>query len=318
MSKKANPTVIGVFIVAGVALGVAGLIIFSSGNLFSKKHKYILYFEGSMKGMNIGAPVQLKGVTIGSVVDVYISHNQALDDQSSPLIIEIDETMLHTHTDRRADLASKKQVDELIARGLRGKLDAASFVTGVLMVDLSINPNAPPPVFHQLKPEYVEIPTTPTTIEILLANLGKIDIKGMGDKLNSILAKLDNGLGNLDVKTINTGVTNLLASLDRVVSSPELTNSLMSLHNTLDDFGSLAKNIDTNTLVQVQVTLAELRTTVQNLSAVTAPDSPMQTELAGALEQLSNAARSIAELTEFLKRNPNALITGRTPPKEKP
>ena len=318
MSKKANPTVIGVFILAGVVLGVAGLIVFSSGNLFSKKHKYILYFEGSMKGMNIGAPVQLKGVTIGSVVDVYISHNQALDDQSSPLIIEIDETMLHTHTDRRADLASKKDVDELIARGLRGKLDAASFVTGVLMVELSINPDAPPPVFHQLEPEYVEIPTTPTTIEILLANLGKIDIKGMGDKLNSILGKLDNGLGNLDVKAINTGVTNLLASLDRTVNSSELSNSIISLHQTLDNFGALAKNIDTNTLVQVQATLADLRVTVQGLSTMVAPDSPLQTELTGALDQLSNAARSIAELTEFLKRNPNALITGRTPPKEKP
>jgi paraquat-inducible protein B len=317
MSKKANPTVIGLFIVAGVVLGVAGLIIFSSGNLFSKKHKYILYFEGSMKGMNIGAPVQLKGVTIGSVVDVYVQHNQALDDQASPLIIQIDEKTLHTYTDRRTDLSSKEEIDKLVARGLRAKLDAASFVTGVLMVELSIESNAPPPVYHQIKPEYLEIPTTPTAIQMLLANLGKFDIKAMGDKLNSILAKIDNGLGNLDVKAINAGVTNLLASINQVVGSPELTNSLTSLHNTLDNFGALAKTIDTNTLVQVQASLADLRTTVQNLSAMTAPDSPVQTELAGALEQLSNAARSIAELTEFLKHNPNALITGRTPPKEK-
>jgi len=318
MSKKANPTIIGVFIIAGVVLGVAGLIVFSSGNLFSKKHKFILYFEGSMKGMEKGAPVQLKGVTIGSVLNVYVAHNQAEGDHSSPVIVEIDEAMLHEYTDRRVTLDSEESVKKLVAKGLRAKLDAASFVTGVLMVELDIIDDAPPPVYHQIKPEYLEIPTQPTTIQMLLANLGKFDIKGMGDKLNAILAKLDNGLGNLDVKAINTGVTNLLASLNQVVSSPELSNSIISLHHTLDNFGALAKNIDTNTLVQVQATLAELRTTVQSLSAAVAPDSPLQTELTSALSQLSNAARSIAELTEFLKRNPDALITGRTPSKEKP
>jgi paraquat-inducible protein B len=97
-----------------------------------------------------------------------------------------------------------------------------------------------------------------------------------------------------------------------------LTNAIASLRATLDNFSALAKNIDTNVLVQMQATLTDLRTAVQGVSIMTAPDSPMQTELTGALEQLNNAARSIAELTEFLKRNPNALITGRTPPKEKP
>ena len=144
------------------------------------------------------------------------------------------------------------------------------------------------------------------------------DFIGMTEKLNSILTRLDTTLGDLNVKAISAGVTNLLASIDRIVSSPELTNTIISLHHTLDNFGALAKNIDTNTLVQVQATLADLRATVQSLSAMVAPDAPMQTELTGALEQLSNAARSIAELTEFLKRNPDALITGRSPSKEKP
>jgi paraquat-inducible protein B len=318
MSKKANPTVIGAFIVAGLVLGVTGLIVFSSGNFFSKKHKYILYFDGSVKGMNKGAPVQFKGVTIGSVLDVYISHNQAPTDYSSPVIIEIDEAMLHEKTDARVDISNRKNVEEMVAKGLRGKLDAASFVTGVLMVQMDFEEHPPSPVYHQIKPEYIEIPTEPTTIEILLANLGKIDIKGITDKLNSILARLDTTLSDINVKQINADVTSLLASMNRVVGSPELTNSLASLHTTLDDFGALAKNIDTNTLVQLQATLADLRSAVQGMSTMVTPDSPLQTELVGALSQISNAARSIAELTEFLKRNPDALITGRNPPKEKP
>lgn len=318
MSKKANPTVIGVFIVTGVVLLVAGVIVFSSSNLFSRKQKYILYFQGSMKGMNKGAPVQVKGVTVGSVLDVYIAHNQAPEDNSNPVIIEVDEAMLLSKTDERIDIGSKENLKQMIARGLRARLDAASFVTGVLMVELEIMEDAPPPVLHQIKLEYLEIPTVPTTTQVLLANLGKIDIKGMAEKLNSILAHLDTKLCDLDVKTINAGVTNLLASANLVVGSPELTNSLASLHRTLDEFGALAKNIDTNTLVQVQTTLADLRLVIQGLSTMVAPDAPVQTELTGALEQLGNAARAIDELAEFLKRNPDALITGRTSPKEKP
>lgn len=318
MSKKANPTVIGVFILAGLTLSVIGLIVFSSGNLFSKKQKFILYFSGTMKGMNHGAPVQYRGVTIGTVLDAYIAHNQALDDQFMPVIIEIDESKLQKMTDRSVDISSEENLKELVSRGLRGRLDSASFITGVLQVQLDLLPNPPPPVYHQIKDEYPEIPTAPTNIQELLASFGKLDIQGMADKLNSILASLDDKLGAIDVKALNAGVTNLLASLDRVVGSPELTNSLASLHHTLDDFDALARNMDTNTLVQVQATLGDLRIALQGMSTMVAPDAPVQTELAGTLEQLDHAARSVAELADFLKRNPNALIAGRTPPKEKP
>jgi paraquat-inducible protein B len=328
MSKKANPSVIGLFIVTGVVLFVIGLIVFGSGTLFGTKQKYILYFEGSMKGMNKGAPVQFRGVPIGSVLDVYIRHNQADEDRSMSVIIEVDEALLQKKTDRRVRLSDETRVKELIAKGLRARVDAASLVTGVLMVQLDYVPGASPPVYHQIKPEYQEIPTAPTDIQMLLSNLARIDIKGIADKVDSILDRLDTSLSALDVKTINAGVTNVLDSLQRIVGSPDLTNSLASLHRTLDDFGALARKIDsrvdplagsiTNTFAEVNHALADVRVAIQGLSTMVAPDAPLQTELTGALEHVSDAARSISELAEFLKRNPNALITGRRPPMEKP
>jgi len=318
MSEKANPTLIGMFILTGLVLGVIGLIVFSSSSLFSKKQKFILYFSGSMKGLNPGAPVQYKGVTIGSVLDVFITHNQARDDYSMPVVIQVDESLLRMKTDRMIDLSSETNLKEMVDKGLRARLDADNLITGVLIVQLDLSPDAPPPVNHQVGKEYLEIPTVPTNNQILLANLAKLDIQGITDKLNSILARLDSSLGEIDVRAINANVTNLLTSLDRVVGSPELTNSLASLHHTLDEYDVLAQKIDTNTLVQVQATLGDLRVALQGISSIVAPDAPAQTELTDALDQLDNAARSIAELAEFLKRNPNALITGRTPQKEKP
>ena len=83
MSKKANPTIVGLFFAIGLALAVTGLLIFSSRSLFHPQHKTIVYFNASLKGLNPGAPVKFRGVTIGSVVDILIRHNQAATDFSN-------------------------------------------------------------------------------------------------------------------------------------------------------------------------------------------------------------------------------------------
>ena len=328
MSKKANPTSIGLFIVIGLALGVAGLIIFSSGKLFSKQEKFILYFDASLKGLNAGAPVKLRGVTVGSVFEVLITHNQATNDHSMPVIIEIDQKMAQAKSDRQVNLSSKTALAEMIRQGLRGKLDAASLVTGVLYVELAPVPNAPPPVYHQLKPEYPEIPTVRTEIQEILSNLGRVDIRGISDKLNALLARLDTTLGDLNMTQINAGVTNLLTSVDRVIGSPDLTNSLSELKQVLADARALVKRVDnrvdpladsaTNTLAQAQKTLADLRKGIQDLSGMVEPNAPFRADLTMAFDQLGNAARAIADLAEFLQRNPNALLTGRKPPQPHP
>jgi paraquat-inducible protein B len=191
---------------------------------------------------------------------------------------------------------------------------------------LDVVPNAPPPAFHQLTQEYPEIPTIPTEVQQLLANLAHFDIPGLSDKLNALLGRLDTSLAQLNFAEINMGVTNLLASANRVVISPDLTNSLTGLRQTLDDARTLLKRIDgrvdsladgaTNTLHEAQKTLADLRVAVQNVSGLIGPDSSVPSDLRAALQELSNASRSIAELAQFLERNPNTLITGRKRPKD--
>ena len=93
MSKKANPTSIGMFFAIGLALGVAGLLLFSSRSLFHPQQKSILYFNATLKGLNPGAPVKFRGVTIGSVVEILIRHNQASNDFSMPVVITIDKKL---------------------------------------------------------------------------------------------------------------------------------------------------------------------------------------------------------------------------------
>jgi paraquat-inducible protein B len=326
MSKKANPTSIGLFFAVGLALGIAGLLAFSSRSRFHPQHKSILYFDASLKGLNPGAPVKFRGVTIGAVVEILIRHNQASNDFSMPVVIAIDKKVTQSKSDQLLQIGDRSELDRLIQEGFRGRLDAESLLTGVLYVDLGIVPNASPPVFHQLTPEYHEIPTVPTEIQQLLANLAHFDARGISEKLNGLLTRLDTSLGQLNVAEINAGVTNLLGAANHVVASPDLTNAISAARRALDSAEVLLKRIDrrvdplvdsvTNTLYDAQKTLAGLRVAIRNVADLLGPDSAVRPDLIQALEELSNASRAVADLAEFLKRNPNALLTGRKRPKE--
>jgi len=199
MSRKANSTAIGLFVVVGVGLGVLGLVLFTSQNIFHPHEKQILYFNTSLKGLNPGAPVKYRGVTVGKVAEVLIHHNQATDDFSMPVIISVDKKLAQSKSDEQLEIGSETGLNLLIQQGFRGGLDAESLVTGVLYVSLDIVPNPPPAQFHQLTPEYEEIPTVPTSIQQLLANLAHFDLGGLSQRINTLLTHLDSSLGQIDV-----------------------------------------------------------------------------------------------------------------------
>ncbi len=324
MSKKFNPTSIGLFIVIGVAIGVAGLITFSSVRLFSKSITCILYFDSSLNGLNVGAPVKYRGVRIGTVQRVMIHFNQATNDWTMPVIIEIQDDLLKERLQGTRLFTDKTTFERVVKRGLRGSLEAESMVTGVLYVNLDVVPDAPDPVFHQLEPMYVEIPTRQTGIQELLSNLAHVDFAGLEQKISALAVRIDNTLGSIKMGEMSEGITNLVASLNRVATSPQITNTLIAVQTTLAEYKKLAENLNskvdpladgmTNTLAQANLTLIQLRNSVQDLGNTLSPDSPLRNDLSQALEQLAGAAQSISALTEFLQRHPNALLTGRKNP----
>ena len=324
--KKANPTTLGLFVVLGVMLGVLAVFLFSSRSRFHPKERSILYFDGSLKGLNPGAPVKFRGVTIGKVEQILIRHNQASNDYAMPVIIAIDKKVAQSKSDRDLEIGSQERLDLLIGRGFRGRLDAESLVTGVLYVSLDILDNPPPPVFHQITPEYQEIPTAPSGVQRFLESLEHVDLPGISAKLNTLLARVDVSLSELDVPRINAGITNVLGAAHQLVTTPDLTNAITDAKVTLERAQALVNRIDnrvdpladslTNTLSDAQKTLADLRRALQNVSHLIGPESSIGPDLSQALEQLSNASRAVADLAEFLRRNPDALLTGRKPSKE--
>ena len=330
MSQKANPTVIGVFIVVGLTLAVGGLLIFSSSKFFSQSQECILYFNTSLNGLSEGAPVKYRGVTVGTVDRVMIRFNQATNDFAMPVIIKIEASLLRKRLGDVEAIESENplRIDASVQRRLRASLQAESFVTGVLYVELNALTNPPEAKNHQLRDLYPEIATQPSEVQQLMQNLASMDVKGLEEKISALIQRVDITISSLKAGELSESLSGVLNSLRRVVDSPELTNALASVPATLKEYRLLAEKLDgrlgtladsaTNTLAEASATLAEFRGGAENLRAVLAPDSPLRHDLSLALEQFANAAQTISALTDFLKQHPNALLTGREALSTKP
>ena len=329
MSKKANTTSIGLFIVTGLALGVIGLLLFSSLKMFSKTLDVIVYFNDSLNGLRAGAPVKFRGVTIGSVKRVMVRFNQAPDDFALPVICAIEEKLVRERLgEGSAEFFTSRAMEERIQAGFRASLQTESLVTGLLYIDTRFNPKAPLPVFHQLEKIYPEIPTEPTQIQQFFENLASFDIKTLQKNLNGLILRLDHTIGEFNASEINRDITNLLCSVNALVTSADFTNALAGIRPTLDQYRELAAKVTskidplsdsiTNTLVEAKRALSQMRGAGENLRQMLEPDSPIRNDLDLALEHLAGAAHSVSALADFLREHPNALVVGRRLPNQKP
>ncbi len=335
MSKKANPATIGIFICVGLALGVGAILLLTSAKLFTKTRKYILYFDESVLGLSPGAPVKFRGVTIGSVREVLIHHNQAERDRAMPVIIEVDQSILKKKNDSTIDLSNDQTFRRMITNGLRGTVEAQSLVTGLLYVELEFHSPAALAEYHQQFQEYLEVPTQQTRIQLFIENLADIDFKQLMGQFTSLAGNLQTNLGALNMTEINEGMTNLLTKLNQLVQSSDLSNAVSSLNQTLD---KLSKRIDPladeaqgvlgdarkaigdarDAVGDAKKSLAHLDETLQTAKDAIAPQAALRRELATTMQDISEAARSITALADFLNRNPNAIISGRKSSEPKP
>ena len=330
MSKKANPAAIGIFVVGSIVLATIATIMFGSGQFFSKKKSFIIYCQGSVNGLEIGAPVKLKGIKIGQVSKMYIRHNQIDESFSIPVIIELDTTRLQTTLGLSDDLSDPKEFNEEIISGLRARLQLSSFVTGLLYVELDYYPQAGLPVFIQ-RPDnkiYLEIPTIQsdflevfTAVSTIVDEVKQVDLKGSNLQITRFLSKLESSLDNLDVGTLNDELVATLQSTHALLSNPEIHDTITTLNSTLKAACITLNRLDGKIdplFDDIDATTTDLREALNaftrlggSANSLVQSDSPLVRELEASLREIGEAANSIRVLVEFLEQNPSALLTGK-------
>jgi paraquat-inducible protein B len=323
MPKRFSSAAIGMFVVSSLALGIAALAVLGSGSLFRRNHRFICFFQGSLNGLKVGAAVKVRGVEIGSVSEIRLrpkpSEGQlkagAKAFDGLPVIIDIDESQLRSRGASGSAL-QRQELNALIERGLRAQLSTESLLTGLLYIDLDVFPGTPARMM--LEPgsgPYPEIPTVPTDFQQIqetamraLAKLDKLDVVKLTQSFTDAGTAAANLLNSPDLKATLLSLQNATKNLDKAIGNVRiLVDNINNRSGPV--FDSLKRASD-----QASLTLAQISTTAATLQTSLAPDAPLIYRLDVALENFSEASSAIRELTDYLQRNPSAIVRGKYVP----
>lgn len=253
MMQKANPRTIGIFILTAFFIFIATFLLINRNTFFSRSIKYVMYFQGSIKGLNVGSPVMFNGVPIGRVIRISLVTDEDTMEIHIPVYVEVNEKNFIV---RSASGVNKKDIreftDEMISRGLRAKLENSSLLTGQMMIGLGYYPDTPV-FFHKHNPKMIEIPTLPSTSEAFVQTIQKLPLRQMVLNMNTLLTEANALVQsiNRDTPAVMKDVSVLTHSLSQVAKKTETalnsfdedSRTMMDLNKMLRDFSSAAQSL---------------------------------------------------------------------------
>ena len=325
MSKHANPTLIGAFVLGAVALAMTAILLLSSGDLFIQKPRFVLFFKGSVKGLNVGSPVNFRGVNIGTVANIQLVMGTSEADIRIPVTIEINPANF-LRSERMLEQMSEKTEEplgKLIKAGLRAQLQLQSLLTGQLFIQLDFYPDSPVDLVGDT--EYPEIPTIPTPIEKITKKLEDFPLDQVMNNVTSISEGLDKLVNAPQLQQAIQALNETLESIKRLVTAPDLQRSISALHAALDEFGTLTRSLDRQVeplgsemhamLNETRLAMIQARATLESTQNLV-NDQKLLYAIDNALAEITAAARSVRDLSNFLERQPQSLLRGKSLPGE--
>jgi paraquat-inducible protein B len=270
---------------------------------YSRRDPYLLLFEGSVRGLSEGAPVEFQGIRLGRVRSVELDLDPVEARFRIPVVIEIEPERLDID-DRIDEAEARRLLQGLVARGLRARLKPGNLLTGQLYVALEMKPDAPPAAVDFSGP-YPAIPTLPSDIEeltqritALLARLEGLPLESIAGNLDGLLVEARAALDGAQVATTAQHTRNTLRTLDTL---------LQTTRGQVEGMG----NQITQTLSRAEATLERADATLAAAREAYGSEAPLHFETLNTLTELQAAARSVRLLVDYLQRDPNALLLGR-------
>lgn len=213
MPRKPNERLIGIFLISGVAAFIAVMSIFLQQKYFSDNgNMLVMYFEESIKGLNVGSSVVFKGVEIGKVAKIDLIANARSLGFSIPVYVQMDATRSGIYA--KEDHVSKREIlNALIARGLRARLTSQSYLTGQLMIELEMFPDTKIVLKNKPDDDVLEIPTILSPIGEISKGIQTLPIRESVESFNSFFGEL-----NRQLPVVLPQVTEVFTNLNKVVS----------------------------------------------------------------------------------------------------
>jgi paraquat-inducible protein B len=320
MAKRANPTSVGAFVIGAIVLAVGAIALLGSGSLFRQTHEFVCFFDGNVNGLRIGAAVKFKGVEIGEVKQILLSLNAASGPETVgnssvikiPVVIQLDEGRILKRGATNINIGNPAGMRLAVSRGLRAQLATESLLTGLLYIDLDMHPGSPARRYVDPNSSYTEIPTLPNPFE----------------QAQSVALKLLDQLDKVQLDKLISTATDTMQSFRNLADSSDLKAAIVSMKETGESLSKTSEKLSKLTIdldhqvapmsTSVQTaarsadaTLKQTQIMIQRMDNTLRPDAPLLYQANRTLVDLSEAARAIRQLAEYIQRNPDSVVRGR-------
>jgi paraquat-inducible protein B len=346
MSRQANPTLIGAFVLGALTLGSIAVLLLAGGHWFQERRQYVMFFEGAAQGLQIGSPVVFLGVKVGTVKRIQLGMDEKTKRFLVPVTVEIEPQRVQPPSGEKVNLQDPKTIQRLVKQGLRARLKIQSLLTGQLYIDLDFYPDKPAHFFAR-DSSIPEIPTIPTTVEELTGKLERFpmekflnDLAEIGESIKTILssepvkniplqleatlahleslsAKVDRS-GNELLIDLQAGLTEMRKALEAVQTTMlKVDKATGRIGEAADRVGIAAGQIGSMAeagspmFTSITDTSNELSKTASVLQNLAVENSPTVVRLNTALQEISRAARALRLLAETLEQQPEAILRGK-------
>ncbi|MCK9534543.1 MAG: MlaD family protein [Pseudomonas sp.] len=316
MTESRKPFFIGAFLLSGVVLLAAGLLLLSRDSLLSRPVEYVVYFTGALDGLDIGADVTYRGVKVGNVRQINLSYDRNLNDVVMPVTIRINAENVPSQSSQES---FDRSIDRLMQRGLRAQLQTPSLLTGKAIVALDFFAGQQG---YIREPHIIDLPAIPS-------------VPSRIDQVADVLRDLVDGLKEIPMKDTLEAANKTLLAFERLASAPETESGMQSLSVTLSNFEKISQqlqqrlpgmldNVESgstelkNALVDVRQAAQSARAALQQMDDMVSdgrrslgPQSELQYELLQSLQDLGQASKALQRTAESLEQQPQSIIFGK-------
>ena len=317
MSQKINPTLLGAFVLGGAALLVAALFLFGSGDYFKSRHYSRVYFNESVGGLDVGAPVEFRGVRVGTVTGVQLEfdHNHQ-GEILRPVTLQLEESRINFDQGQARHIGAGEALERLVVdHGLRAQLAKQSLLTGKLKIELGFFPS------HSLIRKnrgstFWEMPTIPSPLKQVTAELAQLPlsdivnemhraVKGLADVLNP--ESTGKTLANIDqaVEKMVSVLERLEAGIDP--AAKQSSELMASAKTSLDEFHTTLAELNKS----IGPLLDQATQVAGHFNVLMNPESQARGEFSLLLEDLQQTSKSLRQLVNYLEQHPDALLRGK-------
>jgi paraquat-inducible protein B len=333
MSMKARDTVIGGFVIGAAVLAVGATILLGGGRLFQESHKFILFFDGSVTGLAVGAPVLTNGVKVGTVEGVTVELDLEKLSFRTAVLIEIDDNSIAIQGGRArieealkasgGDMgqAQRRLLGLLVDRGLRAQLRLQSFVTGQLAVEFTFRPGTPLRLVGGAP--YPELPTLPSELERLQKTMQDFPFEEIVTDIRKIVQGINELIGSAELKKTSMALSKTAEDLGSIIDIWKRRSEGLAdrLEKALDGVAAASARIDgkvdplaagaEETLRTARETMEQARKTMAIFEREMGSDSSAVGDLRTSLKAFVRAMDSLRALADYLEQHPEAILRGK-------